>query len=137
MPGGILAFVEMDVSKAGSQPMSEIQRSIGRWVFETMRRGGFEPDMGSRLFANFAEAGLRAELAAFGIADGGRDSLWIDYIGDVVESILPLIETMGLATREEADPQRLKAALRAEPGVETRTFYLPRLTGAWARTPAG
>lgn len=132
-PGGILAFVETEISSAFTQPASSLVDKVRDWTCEAMVRGGFEPDMGRRLFAAFAEAGLEAELAAFHVVGG--DPLLAEVFRDILEGILPLIEKLGI-DHEGADPQRLTAALREEPGAETRVFYMPRLTGAWARTPS-
>ncbi|WP_162560667.1 class I SAM-dependent methyltransferase [Methylobacterium durans] len=133
-PGGALAFIEMDLSVNGGSSPSPLALRMLDWMLQTFRRGGFEPDTGSQLFGLFRGAGLEAELMATSIVGGGADSAVARMIVDVVRSLEPQIIAAGVATAEEIDVDTLLERLRAEPGAADRSFYLPRLTAAWART---
>ncbi|WP_336488147.1 class I SAM-dependent methyltransferase [Methylobacterium nigriterrae] len=135
-PGGVLAFVEMDISVNGGADPSPLAMRMLDWMLKTFQRGGFEPDTGSQLFALFRGAGLQAELMATSIVGGGADSPVALMIVEVIRSLAPRIIAAGVATAEEIDVDTLAERLRSEPGAAGRSFYLPRLTAAWAHTSA-
>src|SRR5262249_22228249 len=57
-PGGLVIFQELEMSMSRAVPRSPIHQACGDWIRETIRRAGFEIDMGSRLFPTFRRAGL-------------------------------------------------------------------------------
>ena len=134
-PGGTIAFLEMDVSAADARPASPLWTLCRGWVGGAMRAGGFEPDMGSRLYEIYRAADLIPKLAAFGLAGGGQDRELADYLADTIRSLLPAIVACGLATEAEVDVDTLAERLVRESGGERRTVYAPRLTAAWATIP--
>jgi ubiquinone/menaquinone biosynthesis C-methylase UbiE len=133
-PGGALAFIEMDLSVNGGADPSRLALRMLDWMLRTFDRLGAQPDSGSRLFGLFREVGLQAELAATSIVGGGADSPVATMICEVVRSLAPQIIATGVATAEEIDVDTLGERLREESGAAGRSFYLPRLTAAWAHT---
>ncbi|MGW6902210.1 hypothetical protein ACWGF2_37350 [Streptomyces sp. NPDC054919] len=56
-------------------------------------------------------------------------------LAETVITLLPVIESFGLATREENDPDTLIHRLKHEV-LETHDIaFLPELVGAWATVP--
>src|SRR6266481_858186 len=58
VPGGLVAFQEIDIPQAAQWPPSELFMQIRRWIMETFTAGGTELEMGSKLYSTFVRAGL-------------------------------------------------------------------------------
>lgn len=135
-PGGIVAFHEIVMPLARSVPEGKLYRQCFDWVLEAFARSGFEPDMGSKLFATFRDADLPApEMIFSGRAEGGPRSFAYDHLATSLRSLLPVLERFGIATAAELDPDTLAERLRQE-ALESRACIVPPpLIGAWARVP--
>src|SRR5262249_16258095 len=97
--GGLVIFQESEMSMARSVPHIPLFPACGEWIRETFRRAGFEPDMGSRLFRTFVDAGLaEPEMILEGRIQGGSGQPVCDLLADTIRSLLPLIERLGVAS---------------------------------------
>src|SRR5262249_25047052 len=135
-PEGIVAFQEMVMSLARSDPDGQHFRQCGRWIMDTFARGGFELDMGSKLFATFRQAGLPApQMMVAGRVEGGPDSPVYDYLAAILRSLLPLAERLGVATAAEIEIETMAERLRNEAVQQNASVMPPPLIGAWTRTP--
>lgn len=132
---GVFAFFEMDISTGASHPPSPLLARCNGWIVEVMRRAGFEPDMGSRLYATLRDVGLRPTLAGFHLADGGPDTPLLIYFVEVVRSLAPMMARTGIVTEDEIDIDTLLERIRREDDVEERAWLLPRIVAAWGRRP--
>jgi ubiquinone/menaquinone biosynthesis C-methylase UbiE len=134
-PGGILAFMELDVGSSTTVPhMTLFDRAIG-WIVETYTRVGIEPNMGSRLFGVFGKAGLEPTLIGRFRVEGGPDSRAYEFLAETVRSLAPRMEELGVATAEEIGVDTLAERVRAEALANDTCFFFPRLVGAYARLP--
>ncbi len=61
-PGGVIAFIEMDIRAATAVPKMPLFDQCLHFIAEVYTRVGLEPDMGSRLFATFRAAGLKPQM---------------------------------------------------------------------------
>ena len=135
-PEGIVAFQEMAMSLARSNPDGQHFRQCGNWIMDTFARGGFELDMGSKLFATFRKAGLPApQMMVAGRVEGGPDSPVYDYLAAILRSLLPMAERLGVATAAEIEIETLAERLRDEAVQHNACIMPPPLIGAWTRTP--
>jgi ubiquinone/menaquinone biosynthesis C-methylase UbiE len=57
-PGGVVAFQEMAMPLARSNPDGAHFRQCSDWILAAFARAGVETDMGGKLFATFLAAGL-------------------------------------------------------------------------------
>jgi SAM-dependent methyltransferase len=90
-PGGVVAFQEMAMPLARSNPDGAHFRQCSDWILATFARAGVEPDMGGKLFATFLAAGLPIpQMILAGRVEGGPDSLVYDYYADIARSLLPM-----------------------------------------------
>jgi len=135
-PGGLVVFQEMDMTGARSAPLVPLYETAIQWIIETCRRGGVEVDMGSRLFATFRRAGLPApELVLRGRIEGTPDSPAYAYIADILRSLLPMAERLGVFTAADVQIDTLAERIRAEVLRADAVVVLPSLVGAWTRIP--
>ncbi len=131
-PGGVVAFAELDVSTLTSDPPSSILEAARGWIAQALARSGAQPDMGGKLYAAYRAVGLDPRLATFCHVDVGSASATIGLVSNVVASLAPALEEMGLASANEIND--LARRWREEAGNGRRAFYAPRLTMAVART---
>ena len=135
VPGGLVTFQEINVTRARSVPPVPLVTQTVEWICAALSAGGRVPDTGERLFAIFREAGLPTPEMAVAVP-AREDPAGCEYFAATLASVLPLLEKAGIATRDEIDPdtlgQRLWTRLRASGAV----LILPELAGAWVRVPA-
>jgi SAM-dependent methyltransferase len=136
-PGGIVAFQEMSMPGMRGVPEGPLLRQCVNWVIGTIGKAGFDPDMGGRLFATFADAGLPTpQMIAASPAGGGPHSPIYDYVAETLRSLLPTAERLGVATAAEMEVETLAERLRREALEKQACIFLPPYVGAWTSVPA-
>jgi len=134
--GGILAFQEMAMPLARSVPAGPHYRRCMDWILTAFARAGCELDMGGKLFATFAAAGLpMPQMIAATRVEGGPQSPAYDYLAGVLRSLLPVLEHADIATAADVDIDAMAARLRKEAVAQDACIMLPPLVGAWAQLP--
>ncbi len=143
-PGGVVVFAEMSLHMDSfrperclvSWPSTPAAEQLNKWIHETHRRLGTQWDMGMRLPATFAEAGLlpNPDLDSEVAIGVGEEA--IRRIVDLTRSFLPGILATGVATEEELDIDTLPDRLRADTGPVGRVTFWPTVVGAFATKPA-
>src|SRR5271170_3606688 len=142
-PGGVVVFAEMCLLMGSvrperslvSWPPTPASEQLSEWIHEAFGRLGTQPDMGLRLPATFAQAGLEPspDLDTEVAIAIGEDA--IEHTVDLVRSLLPGILAAGVATEEEVDIDTLAERLRADSGPVGRIGCWPMVVGAFARQP--
>jgi ubiquinone/menaquinone biosynthesis C-methylase UbiE len=133
-PGGTLAFHEMDIRSGHCIPEATLYETVIRWISTVFERAGFEPDMGSRLFAEFAKAGLPIpQIVAATRVEAGTSSPGYAYLTESVRSLSPMMERLGVATADEIGIDTLESRLCDEAVSGNRCLFFPLLYGAWTR----
>jgi ubiquinone/menaquinone biosynthesis C-methylase UbiE len=136
-PDGVMAFQEMAMSATKSIPEGPLYAKCRRWLLDAFEIGGFEVEMGPRLFSTFLAAGLPSpKMIAAARVEGGPDAFAYDYLAETLRSLLPLMERLGITTAEELDVDTLAERLRSEAVANSACVMLPPLVGAWTRIPA-
>jgi ubiquinone/menaquinone biosynthesis C-methylase UbiE len=138
LPGGIVAFQELDFTPADSlvHPDTPLMDKIINWVVEVFRRSGAHTEMGLDLYRTFVDAGLPEPVLEW-TAPVGAHATWsgYEYVASSFRSLLPLIEQYGIATSQEVDVATLAARLREEVVAAKRPAILPPHVTAWTRLP--
>jgi SAM-dependent methyltransferase len=133
-PGGIVAMLEPDMSLGvRSWPPVVLWQQVGEWIRETFRRGGVHLDIGARLYPLFRRAGFPGPSLRQDAPIGGGEALrpLYEHCTDMVRSLLPRMETFGIATAEAVQVDTLAERLERETNVaESQVAYLP-VIGAW------
>lgn len=134
-PGGIVAFLEADLTHLGtSVPSIPLFEQVGRWVREAFRCSGVDNQAGLRLYHTFLEAGLPApqiECASF--VGGGASWPWTELIAGRVRSLLPILLQHRIATEEEIDINTLASRLRSALVSQRAVAMAPDLVAAWTQ----
>jgi ubiquinone/menaquinone biosynthesis C-methylase UbiE len=132
-PGGVMVFHEG--SWAGHHAVAghlPLRRACADLICNTLRRAGAQPDMPLTLYrglldSGFHAPGIRVEIP---VAQDGAVHAWLP---ELIESLRPRFEELGVDTRAVGEFDTLAARLELEL-VSTRSFApLVGLVGAWAR----
>ena len=137
-PGGIVAFHEMSMDGATSEPTVELfARTLARLKLAHIR-AGIDIRSSLRLSQTFRQAGLPApHMIQAARVESGPDAMIYEQAAQVTRTLLPLLERTGVATAEEIDIETLAARLRHESLALDATLVSPTLIGAWTRIPNG
>ena len=132
--GDIVAFQEMNVAEAKSFPYVDLFEQSMRWIIETLDREKVKNLMGLGLYRTFVEAGLPPPQMIMGArVEGSSDSLGYQIVAQVVKSLLPVMEKLGIANEKEVQIETLAQRLRDEVISRGAVIVLPPLVGAWTR----
>ena len=142
-PGGVVVFAEMCIHLDSvlpkralvSWPPTPASEQLNEWIHATHTRLGTQLDMGMRLPATFAAAGLlpNPDLDSEVAIGVGEEA--IRRTVDLTRSFLPGILATGVATAEEVDLDTLPDRLRADTGPVGRVTFWPTVVGAFATKP--
>lgn len=133
---GIIAFQEMDISAARSVPDLPLYKKCGEWIMATFERAKVDVQMGPKLSRTFRRAGLpEPQMKLSARIDGGPEWPGCEYTADVVASLLPMMERLGVATAAEVQIETLAGRLKEESKNGDGILISPSLVGAWTRKP--
>jgi ubiquinone/menaquinone biosynthesis C-methylase UbiE len=135
-PGGVIAFHEMDMEGAKSEPTCELFETAVQRIRQTFTHAGADTRTGLKLRRIFQEAGLPApHLSLSARVEGGPDSPGYEVVAQTLRSVLPMMERFGVAKPEEVAIETLAQRLRDEVTACNGVIVLPHLIGAWTRKP--
>lgn len=135
-PGGIIAFVEMDIDETRAIPEIPLLRRCVSWITDTYRKVGVDPNMGEHLYATYRAANLSPSLAGMTRIVGRDDRMVFGFAAQSLASLLPAMEKFGVATAAEVGVETIAERLHQEAIVGDRCILMPRLIGCWAKAPA-
>lgn len=135
-PGGVIAFIEMDIDETRAVPEIPLLRRCVKWITDTYRKVGVDPNMGEHLYATYRAAGLEPSLAGMTRVVGQDDRMVFGFAAQTLASLLPAMEKHGIATAAEVQVETIAERLHQEAMSGDRCVLMPRLMGAWA-TKAG
>ena len=110
-PGGIAAFQEPDFNQGPyARPSSSLLGQLWQWISVAFRESGTDPEMGLKLRNLYLGAGLSdLHLEADRFIGGGTGWGGYGHLAGLVTSVLPFLETRGIATAKEVKPETLGA----------------------------
>lgn len=134
-PGGVIAFMEFDVTRIGSVPEAPLFHAAATWITRAFEVRGIDPALGSSLGALFRDAGLPwPYLTSFQKASCGPDGFyWL--FAETVKTLLPHIVRSGDVTAKQVNAETLENRLRDEAIATRLTVFSPRWVSAWVRVP--
>jgi SAM-dependent methyltransferase len=134
-PGGLVIFHEPDWVGARSIPPAPTYERCCGWIRETFRLAGTDSNMAGKLFTTFIRAGLAApqmRMQTF-IGGGAASEDFLQALADLIETLIPSMEQLGVATRSDVDVETLVLRLMHE-ATENGSVIVGRAEiGAWAR----
>ncbi len=134
-PGGVVAFHEPDWDGFRARPAFPAYLRARDWIVEAMRRSGADPHMGLRLHAVFTGAGLPPpEMRVESLMGGGPTAVEpMRRIADIVTTLAPEIERLGIATQREMDVETLARRMAQEGAACGGAVVGISEIGAWSR----
>jgi SAM-dependent methyltransferase len=130
--GGIVAFMELDLSSVRTTPELPLFRKCVTWLRATFERSGAQVDMGTRLHHVFRAAGLAApEMRLLGRVEARGDSPVFDNLTATLRSLLLAMQRLGVATPDEVGIDSLAERLRMEAARSSAVVIPPCVIGAW------
>ena len=136
-PGGIVAFLELDLTTARSVPPVPLAEAATEWVRETFRRAQVPIDLGPRVWRVFRAAGLPdPSLIVRSKAEPAPADAGVRYLAETVRSLLPMMERFQVTRSSDVDIESLADRLREALLAHEATFLPPSVVGAWTRKPA-
>jgi ubiquinone/menaquinone biosynthesis C-methylase UbiE len=136
VPGGLIYFQEFCAPGVSSEPAVALFDQCRLYIDETFARAKIQLYSGMHLPRIYRDAGLPApQLLGMSRVETGPDSAAYEYLAHTVRSLLPLIERMGVATKEQVGIDTLAARLREETRAKGAVLHLPELIAAWTRKP--
>jgi SAM-dependent methyltransferase len=132
--GGMLAFHEADWDGVRSLPPSPTYDRCCQLFVETFRLLGIETRMGIKLHSAFLAAGLPAPLLRLHAIIGGSagGSGWLQVVAELIRTLLPEMERLGVATPAEVGVETLAERLVAELAASGGAIVAPSGIGAWS-----
>ena len=134
-PGGLIVFHELDWDGVRSLPAAPIHDRCCRWIVETLRLSRAEMRMGVKLYSTFVAAGLPApwmRLEAV-IGGGANNAELLQLTANLVGTLLPEMERLGVATAAEVGLDTLAQRMQAEAEASGSVIIGRSEIGAWTR----
>jgi SAM-dependent methyltransferase len=131
-PGGVVAPIEFDLHSARSLPSTPLVGQALSWLREAFTRSGVDPALGPRLWAVLQAAGLQPS-GMIGVQPhlGPQDPDGAAILAGIVRTVLPLIDSTGVATAAEVGADTLQQRLSGELATSAAVFAHPMLISAW------
>ena len=102
-PGGLVAFQEIDLTAGKTVPAVPLVDQALGWLRDTFKRAGIDMEMGPKLHMLFEEVGLPSPEMCLGAEIGGYQSRGPELLTNVLRVMLPIAETLEVATAEQID----------------------------------
>lgn len=114
--GGLVVFHEPDWSCVRSFPPAPLYDRACRWIIDTTRLSGQSWSFLDKAYPAFVRAELPAPTLRMQtlVTTAPHAREWLAAVGDMVESLLPTMEQLGVATAAEVDPPTLRDRLSRE-----------------------
>lgn len=135
-PGGVVVFHELDWDGARSSPPSPTYDKVCGWLSRTIEGAGAQVRLGARLASLFEEAGLPSPVLRLEavISSGPRAVDVVRLVTDLVETQLPTMERLGIASASQVEPLTLADRILSEIGA-VGTLMGRSEIGAWTTRP--
>lgn len=131
--GGLLVFHEPDFTFVRSIPPAPLYERACRWIVDTSRLSGQSWSFLDKVRPAFGQANLPSPTLRMQtlIATEPHAREWLMAVGDMVESLLPAMERLGVASAEEVDLPTLRDRLWEEATADHRLIVGRSEIGIW------
>lgn len=138
VPGGVVVFQEPEWARAHSAPRVPSWERCCRLLVDSFTAGGADTEMGTKLPAVYAAAGLPTPKLAMEtvIGAGAGSAKQVHFTTDVLVTLLPELERLGLVAPGEIDPATLADQVLADIAGCGSVFVGRSEICAWSTTPS-
>jgi hypothetical protein len=127
-------FQELDITSCRSQPPAPTFDQAVSLIRQTLLATGARVQLGLELQQVYLEAGLPSPtIRTDSLIGGGTDFVGYSLVADMMQTLLPAMEELHLATCAELDLPSLEHRLRQEGSSFKGVILFPALIGAWSR----
>jgi len=132
--GGIIVFQEFDMSYVRSHPATPTFEHASKLMTCTLHTMGTRVQLGADLYSVFVAAGLPGPSMRMDVLIGGGEKFpGYEILADTIQSLLPAMERLGIATATEVNLPSLAERMREEVMARNGIAFSPALMGAWSR----
>ncbi|OMC07375.1 MULTISPECIES: class I SAM-dependent methyltransferase [unclassified Mycobacterium] len=131
-PGGVIAFAEIDITRARSVPELPLFSRVIAGIVRAFEDMGISPRFGSTLHAVFAEAGLGAPRLTIGAPIGtAAEADILAYGAEVWRLVSPIAEQGGFGLDDLDDMGQFVPRFREEALAANALITMPSIITAW------
>ncbi len=135
-PGGLIVFQEIDLANACSMPVAPLFERSMTWIKQTLSGTGARIQMGLELYPVFVAAGLPGpSMRIDALIGGGPQCPLFEVVAELIQSLLPVMEELNIASAAEAQASTLAERMRDEVVALNGIVRSAGFIGAWSRKP--
>jgi len=133
-PEGLIVFQELDMANARSLPIAPLfERSLA-WIKQTLSATGAQIQLGLELYPVFLAAGLPGpSMRVDALIGGGPQCPLYEILAELIQSLLPVMEELNIASAAEAQASTLAERMRDEVVALNGIVRSAGFIGAWSR----
>jgi len=132
-PRGLMVFQEFDMEYFGSRPAACTVERAAELVKHTLQAAGTRIRLGTELYSVFLAAEMPAPSLRMDIMIGGGAAFPYELLAGTIQSLLPAMEQLGIATAAELGIPTLAGRMREEVIAAKGVALSPALVGAWSQ----
>jgi len=133
-PGGLIVFQEVDLANARSVPVAPLYERSLTWIKQTLSASGARIYLGSELCRVFLNAGLSGpSMRMDALIGGGPQCPVYEIVAELVQSLLPAMEKLKIASAAEVGMSTLAQRIRDEVVSLKGVVLSAGFIGAWSR----
>jgi 2-polyprenyl-3-methyl-5-hydroxy-6-metoxy-1,4-benzoquinol methylase len=131
---GLSVFQEIDLANACSLPVAPLFERSMAWIKQTLSGTGARLQMGLELYPVFLAAGLPGpSMRVDALIGGGPQCPLFEVVAELVQSLLPVMEKLNIASGAEAQVSTLAERIRDEVVALNGIVRSAGFIGAWSR----
>ena len=133
-PEGLVVFQEIDLANARSVPAAPLyERSMTR-IKQTLNATGARTQLGLELYPVFLAAGLPGpSMRIDTLIGGGPQCPMYEIVAELIQSLLPAVEKLKIASAAEVGSSTLAQRMRDEVVALKGVVLSAGFVGAWSR----
>jgi len=133
-PGGLIVFQEIDLANARSMPVAPLFERSMTWIKQTLSGTGARIQMGLELYPVFVAAGSPGpSMRIDALIGGGPQCPLFEVVAELIQSLLPVMEELNIASAAEAQASTLAERMRDEVVALNGIVRSAGFIGAWSR----
>ena len=133
-PGGLIVFQEVDLANARSFPVAPLYERSLTWIKQTLKDTGAQIYLALELYSVFLAAGLPGpSMRMDALIGGGPQCPVYEIVAELIQSLLPAMEKMKIASAAEVGISTLVQRMRDEVVALKGVVLSAGFIGAWSR----
>jgi ubiquinone/menaquinone biosynthesis C-methylase UbiE len=131
---GLIVFQELDMENARSMPVAPLFERSVTWIKQTLSATGAQIRLGLELYRVFLAAGLPGpSMRVDALIGGGSQCTAYEILAEVIQSLLPTMEKLKIASAADVGISTLAQRMRDEVVALRGVVVSGGFIGAWSR----